>query len=69
MLDTWSPNGSLQECSAFADKIFIQPKEEKANHDSKAQKHKDVNVHVLLTVPAFSLVVYISGEVISVSTV
>lgn len=47
----------------------MQPKERKAIHDSKAQRHKDTNVHVLLTVPAFSLVVYISGEVISVFTV
>lgn len=53
---------------AFADKIFMQPREEKANYDSKAQRHKDINVHVLFTVPAFSLVVYISGEVISVSS-
>lgn len=47
----------------------MQPKEEKENHDSKAQRHKDINVHVLFTVPAFILVVYVSGEVISVSTV
>lgn len=44
-------------------------RKEKENHDSKAQRHKDINVHVLFKVPAFSLVGCVPGEVISVSTV
>lgn len=44
-------------------------KKENENHDSKAQRDKDRNAHVLFTVPAFRLVVCISGEVIPVSKV
>lgn len=56
-------------CFRWQDIYAGKKKKEKENHDSKAQRHKDINVHVLFTVSAFSMVVCVSGEVISVSTV